>query len=399
MLNLSEIRIAQLQLLLLQASALRMYNASWLKNVDEVARDQSGRFASRAGGGVASALPDAHAIEKAGMKVVVNEDGSGTSLFHTTTIDGKQYFLKEVQPKRTIKDGRRSWEVKSPYGAEREEIGGDVARLFGLGNHVIPTKKVELDGKKYAIAPFTPGDPFWDVHYHDVPLTQKAQLIEQKLGPNTKNAVLLDFLLDNRDRHAGNTYITKDGGLKLIDHEFILTKRENANATAPLKGVMRNYVQGKAAAGNPITFSEGELQDAINKRADIAKIIKKHLPDKEAKEALEVIDERIDYLKQMAERKELDALQMTFSADERAMMGNTTDLVMPNEATGSMTNPAKASQSATGTLGTPASATAPMNGAESRRSTATISIVSRKPRRIAPMSETGTMSMDGTATL
>jgi hypothetical protein len=400
MLSSSKIHIAQLQLQLLEASALRMYKASWLKNVDEVARDQGGKFASKAGGAIATAnLPDAKAIQKAGLTPVINSDGSGTSLFATTTIDGKQFFLKEVQSKRTISSGRRSWEVKSPYGAEREEIGGDVARLLGLENHVIPTKKVELDGKKYTVAPFTAGDPFWDVHFHDVSLPKKAKLIEDKLGPRAKQAILLDFLLDNRDRHAGNTYITKDGGLKLIDHEFILSKRKEGDKTSPLKGVMKDYVQGKHQAGSPVEFAEAELQDAIGKRADIVKLIKKRLPADEAKEAIEVLDGRIDYLKTMIDNKELGAYQMAFSADELKMMQEGTG-VMPSWANSpaSATQPMNAPASATQPINAPASATRPISETGSL-GTAPISVISRKPRRIPSMSETAPMSSNATATL
>jgi hypothetical protein len=386
--------ITQLKILELQASLLKFYAAPWLKTVTKVGR-VGGKFASEStvAKQVAKAaenvkLPGEAELAKANIVAHVPQDGSGTSTFFKTQVDGQNFFMKQVMSERTISSGREKWVVRSPFGAEREEIGNKVARLFGLDKHVIPTKKVELNGNKYTIAPDTPGDPFWEVHGHHIPLPQKAKFVDAKLGDNAKKGALFDFLMDNRDRHAGNIYITKDADrtAKLIDHEFILKDREPNPYTPPLAGIFNQWIKGRHKAGNPVKFTEDELKDAISKRDDILKIIQEHLPEDEVRAAKKVLSDRLDYLKQMIDNKSFDALQLTHSAQEKEIL----DQMGMASATKPMNfKPASATKPMNNFK--PASATESINQSRTDSLTPALSNVRNRPASVTQPMETETL--------
>lgn len=122
-----------------------------------------------------------------------------------------------------------------PRGHLREWLAGFVAKACGVERVVPPTVIREVDGRVGSVQAWAKGD----LASKHLDWAQKAQEADMEA------IALIDYILDNADRHPANFLINDDDRAFAIDHGAILSlKKEN--------GKLRSFPL-RAVSGKPIS--------------------------------------------------------------------------------------------------------------------------------------------------
>lgn len=214
-------------------------------------RDRTGRWSSGGGGSskatsdskVNNSLPDETKVSNAQITNLGLKSKNGANI-GTIEIDGKKYF---------VKGGMKASEFRA------EEKAYKIGEAMGLGDNVVPIKQYKINGETYAVSPYLG---------KEVSREQK----ERKLfydKETAEKALLYDYVIDQSDRHMGNTFVTQSGQVKLIDNELSFGNRyftTGQKSSDPLKynPVNTFYI----ALGDPKKIKDRQRKNNFLRRND-----------------------------------------------------------------------------------------------------------------------------------
>jgi hypothetical protein len=141
-----------------------------------------------------------------------------------------KWLLKPDQPHNSPASGVD----QEPIGQSRREvINSKVAELLGIGNFVVSSDLVDINGKEYAAMEFFNSD-YSGLHTR----MTNGEDIKNILEPYRASGLLfkwafMDYILGNTDRHGMNVMADSYGNIKLIDHGSSLAGDEFDPANDP----------------------------------------------------------------------------------------------------------------------------------------------------------------------
>lgn len=187
---------------------------------------------------------EARTLRSEVQKIEVNDAQSGKiteAVFKPQ--DGEPHVLVHGQDAGTLTN-------HLPRGHLREWLAGFVAKSFGVDRVVPPTVIREVKGCVGSVQEWVKGEPA--VSHLD--WAQKAQLRDMEA------VAILDYVLENADRHISNFLIDNEGHIFAIDHGAILSlKKEN--------GALRSFPL-RVVSGKPISEEAAvQMQILIDSRA------------------------------------------------------------------------------------------------------------------------------------
>lgn len=272
--------IAQTQLALLEASALLKYAAPWRKVAKSVLRNEAGQFASegkalgRATGKVSQTFEFASPEAFINANVTRIETKAGSSRFATCEIEGQKYFLKS----RTGESGE--------IAAQQEELCSKIATTLGLGDYVIPAKKVKVQYKTYTASPHLENDTIF---------FEQDKTLRELIGDDgVKKIGLFDLLIGNGDRNGGNIFIGGKKGALFFDHEATFSRFPVFEGE-----VAEEFLE----IADKVT--KKDIEAILSKEQDILKAIAE-VPDQDAaKRYTQAVKNNLEILRDIAQSKDI----------------------------------------------------------------------------------------------
>lgn len=248
-------------------------------------RDEVGRFARSAtravSEGSAFDFPADELFEKADVFDIYKHASKGRSQIGGVEIDGKRFFVKEVLHDE-IDEGAA------------ETVATGVADAMGLGDDIIPAKKVVIQGQEMIASHYMPGEA----------LLGAGKSLRREIGEAKARLMLLfDFTINNTDRHADNIFLPDGGKPKLIDHGNSM-KYELANEIDEPDLVFKNnLLYDKVLKLNPdAEFTKDEVEKAIAGVVKLQELAKQHFKDpQQLSNAITGSSAIKEHLKQMLE--------------------------------------------------------------------------------------------------
>lgn len=248
-------------------------------------RDEVGRFARSSARAVSESdafeFPADELFEKADIFDIYKHASKGRSQIGGVEIDSKRFFVKEVLHDE-IDEGAA------------ETVATGVAQAMGLGDDIIPAKKVVIKGQEMIASHYMPGEA----------LLGAGKSLRREIGEAKARLMLLfDFAINNTDRHADNIFLPDGGKAKLIDHGNSM-KYELANEIDEADLVFKsNLLYEKVLKLNPnAEFTKDEVERAIAGVDKLQELAKDHFKDtQQLKNALTGSTVIRDHLKQMIE--------------------------------------------------------------------------------------------------
>jgi hypothetical protein len=248
-------------------------------------RDEVGRFARSAAHAVSEAdafdFPTDELFENADIFDIYKHASKGRSQIGGVEIDGKRFFVKEVLHDE-IDEGAA------------ETVASGVADAMGLGDDIIPAKKVVIKGQEMIASHYMPGEA----------LLGAGKSLRREIDEAKARLMLLfDFTINNTDRHADNIFLPDGGKPKLIDHGNSM-KYELANEVDEADLVFKNnLLYDKILKFTPDSeFTKDEVEKAIAGVDKLQQLAKQHFKDpQQLSNAMTGSSAIREHLKQMIE--------------------------------------------------------------------------------------------------
>lgn len=177
--------------------------------------------------------------------------GEGSHPIYKTTIAGKQYFLKS----------------QSEAAISKEVAAYEIAKEVGLGDDVLPARRVYHKGKAYVANPLLDKDDIQSLG------SEKGlgDLVRSMPKERAAEMLLFDYAIHNHDRHSGNLLARKNGDVLLIDHGAV--KWDLPGRVSSKLDTKKNFFYKKAFNSDPdAEIPEDVLRRFVEKRDRVREI-------------------------------------------------------------------------------------------------------------------------------
>jgi SPP1 gp7 family putative phage head morphogenesis protein len=127
-----------------------------------------------------------------------------TKGFYRQTIDGRDYFIKEVPPSSVV--------GYDPIAASR--AADSAAQILDMGDLVIPTRVIANADGTFAVSPWVDGTDLSTLSVQDL-----AHVIGTLPREDVQRLSLFEYLVGDEDRASGQYFLMRDGTIRALDFE------------------------------------------------------------------------------------------------------------------------------------------------------------------------------------
>jgi hypothetical protein len=231
-------------------------------------------------------FPSQDQFDKTTFEKLKVQSGAGDlGLISKTSIDGKDYFVKQTPLKE----------------AKIETLAYEIAKRMGLDGITVPIEKVTVKKKTAVVMPFLEKD--------EVSNIGNLKAIKKIGDRDALKVIAFDYIIGNTDRHAANISVDGSGSPVLFDHGFAFHEVTQKNLGTPkdkLDIAVNTLVRDKFGydTSNPRKASNQKVRDLELNNEDVQSILNSKAEILSAAKASGIdssgLEARIDRIEQLS---------------------------------------------------------------------------------------------------